>query len=199
MSGEWSVWRSSITSPAMSVAAIMAKANQASVRKIRFTRQSPENSKHSTGGAALDLPSCHFVQEQPTTRIAVMDRPRIAITLGDPTGIGPEIVVRAWSDPAVHAFCRPLVVGHPEIVRRAARLLGLPARVVSVSKPAQAEPGPTEIPCIPIGNDDALQAPPGQIDARGGQAAYEALVAAAKMALGGEVDAITTGPLHKAA
>jgi 4-hydroxythreonine-4-phosphate dehydrogenase len=128
-----------------------------------------------------------------------MDRPRIAITVGDPTGIGPEIVVRAWVDPGVHAFCRPLVVGHPEIVRRAAKLLGQSARVVVVSKPSEADPRPTEIPCIPVGDDEVLEAPPGQVDARGGQAAYEALVAAAKFALGGEVDAITTGPLHKAA
>ncbi|HEY2893423.1 MAG TPA: 4-hydroxythreonine-4-phosphate dehydrogenase PdxA [Pirellulales bacterium] len=128
-----------------------------------------------------------------------MDRPRIAITLGDPTGIGPEIVVRAWSDPAVHAFCRPMVVGHPEIVRRAATLLDQPARVLPISKPAEAKPTPTDIPCISVGNDEVLRAPPGQVDARGGQAAYEALVAATKLALGGEVDAITTGPLHKAA
>jgi 4-hydroxythreonine-4-phosphate dehydrogenase len=128
-----------------------------------------------------------------------MDRPRIAITLGDPTGIGPEIVVRAWSDPAVHVFCRPLVVGHPEIVRRAASLLGQSARVLTISNPADAEPSPGAIPCIPIGNDEVLHAPAGQIDARGGQAAYDALVAATKLALGGEVDAITTGPLHKAA
>jgi len=128
-----------------------------------------------------------------------MDRPRIAITLGDPTGIGPEIVVRAWSDPAVHAFCRPLVVGHPEIIRRAAGLLGQSVRVLTIANPADAEPSPGDIPCIPLRNDEVLHAPPGQIDARGGQAAYDALVAATKMALGGEVDAITTGPLHKAA
>lgn len=128
-----------------------------------------------------------------------MDHPRIAITLGDPTGIGPEIVVRAWSDPAVHAFCRPLVVGHPEIVRRASSLLGQSARVLTILNPADAEPSPGDIPCIPIGNDEVLHAPAGQIDARGGQAAYDALVATTKLALGGEVDAITTGPLHKAA
>ena len=50
-----------------------------------------------------------------------MGSPRIAITLGDPAGVGPETIVGAWSDPAVHEFCRPLVVGHPEIVRRAVR------------------------------------------------------------------------------
>ena len=47
--------------------------------------------------------------------------PLIAITLGDPAGIGPEIIVGAWTETVVHDWCRPLVVGHPEIIRRAER------------------------------------------------------------------------------
>jgi 4-hydroxythreonine-4-phosphate dehydrogenase len=128
-----------------------------------------------------------------------MDSPRIAITLGDPAGVGPETVVGAWSDPAVHEFCRPLVVGHPEIVRRAVGLLKSRARVVEISAPEQAQPSIEVIPCLAAGQDDVLRLAPGTIDARGGQAAYDALVAAARLALAGEVDALTTGPLHKAA
>jgi 4-phospho-D-threonate 3-dehydrogenase / 4-phospho-D-erythronate 3-dehydrogenase len=128
-----------------------------------------------------------------------MDKPRIAITLGDPAGIGPEIVVRAWSDPAVHAFCRPLVVGHPEIVRRALALVKSNARVVVVRAPQEARGAIDEIPCLPSGGDDVLSAAPGVVDGRCGQAAYDALLDAARLALSGEVDAITTAPLHKAA
>ena len=50
-------------------------------------------------------------------------RPLIAVTQGDPAGVGPEIIVGAWTETAVHQFCRPLVVGHPEILRRAVELL----------------------------------------------------------------------------
>ena len=128
-----------------------------------------------------------------------MVKPRIAITLGDPAGIGPEIVVRAWSDPAVHEFCRPLVVGHPEIVRRAARLLGCRARVVEVDHPREATSSSERIACLPSGSDDALQVAPGVLDARGGQAAYDALVMAARLALAGDIDGLTTAPLNKAA
>jgi 4-hydroxythreonine-4-phosphate dehydrogenase len=128
-----------------------------------------------------------------------MTLPRIAITLGDPAGIGPETIVRAWSDPAVHRCCRPLVVGHPEILRRAVQMLNGPAGVVEIDAPAEAQGARDAIPCLRAGSDDALAIVPGTIDARGGQAAYDALVAAAKAALAGEVDALTTAPLNKAA
>ena len=95
--------------------------------------------------------------------------PRIAITLGDPAGIGPETVVGAWHDPRIHEFCRPLVVGHPELVARAVRLLGIAARVVSIQDPAEARPAVDVIPCLTAVSDDVLDITPGTIDARGGR------------------------------
>ena len=126
-------------------------------------------------------------------------KPRIAITLGDPAGIGPETVVGAWVDPSVHQFCQPLVVGHPEIVRRAVQLLKLPLRVEEIDAPENAHSTPNCISCIRVGSDDVLALPPGTVDARGGQAAYDALVWAARAALGGQIDGLTTAPLHKVA
>jgi 4-hydroxythreonine-4-phosphate dehydrogenase len=125
--------------------------------------------------------------------------PRIAITLGDPAGIGPEVVVRAWMDPLVHKFCRPLVVGHPDMVRRAVRLVGSTARVDEIAAPDQAQPVPDLIPCLRSGGDEVLAVMSGRVDARGGQAAYDALVAAARAALAGEIDALVTAPLNKKA
>ncbi len=126
-------------------------------------------------------------------------KPRIALTLGDPAGIGPEIVAGAWADPAVHECCRPVAVGHPEILRRAVALRGTGAEVVPVDSPNEAEPQPRLIPCLACGAADVLDVVPGTIDARAGQAAYDAVVRAARLALAGEVDAITTAPLHKEA
>lgn len=128
-----------------------------------------------------------------------MTLPRIAITLGDPAGIGPETIVGAWSDPAVHECCRPLVVGHPDIVRRAVRLLHSQARVEVIDAPEEARSSRDAIACLPAGSDDVLDMTPGVVDARGGQAAYDALLAAAQAALAGKVDAVTTGPLNKSA
>jgi 4-hydroxythreonine-4-phosphate dehydrogenase len=125
------------------------------------------------------------------------EKPLIAITLGDPAGVGPETIAGAWAE--LHRWCRPLVVGHPEILRRAVQLRGLQARVVTVKAPREAQPSPEVVPCLPAGPDNALDISPGTIDARAGQAAYEALVAAARAALAGEVDAVTTTPLNKEA
>ena len=125
--------------------------------------------------------------------------PTIAITMGDPAGVGPETIVGAWSSAALHACGRPFVVGHPQILRQAAKLLKSRARIVEISSPEEAHPAPDLVPCLPAVGDDALTAPRGKDDARGGQAAYEALVAAARLAISGQVDAITTAPLSKAA
>jgi 4-hydroxythreonine-4-phosphate dehydrogenase len=125
--------------------------------------------------------------------------PLLAITMGDPGGIGPETIAGAWRCAAVHACCRPFVVGHPEIMRRATKLRGTGVRVVPIGSPERAEPSPDVMPCLAYGADDALAAPAGAIDARGGQAAYEAVMLAADLALAGRVDGIVTAPLNKAA
>lgn len=50
--------------------------------------------------------------------------PRVGLTMGDVAGIGPEVIARAWLDPAFHALSRPIVIGDPGVMRRAAVLVG---------------------------------------------------------------------------
>jgi 4-phospho-D-threonate 3-dehydrogenase / 4-phospho-D-erythronate 3-dehydrogenase len=126
-------------------------------------------------------------------------RPLIAVTMGDPAGIGPEIIVGAWTETVVHEWCRPVVVGHPEILRRAVSLWQTGLQVIEIDSPEQAEPSAGVIPCIACGSDDMLTVAPGTLDARAGQAAYDAVITAVRLALAGKVDAITTAPLHKEA
>jgi 4-hydroxythreonine-4-phosphate dehydrogenase len=132
-------------------------------------------------------------------------KPLLAITLGDPAGVGPEVVVRAWGDARVHECCRPVALGHPEILRRAIELTGSSARVEtldSLSTVAQLGLDPSDpfrIPCLPVGSDDVLDAPPARLDARSGQAAYEAVVLAARRAIAGQIAGLVTAPLSKAA
>ncbi len=128
-----------------------------------------------------------------------MQRPRLAITVGDPAGVGPETIVGVWPDTRVHRWCRPFVVGHPQIIRRAVELLHLPITVREIDSPAQAESTPSVIDCLRTGSDAVLGVAHCTVDARSGQAAYDALVAAARMALAGEIDGLVTAPLHKAA
>ncbi|WP_165244076.1 4-hydroxythreonine-4-phosphate dehydrogenase PdxA [Paludisphaera soli] len=127
-----------------------------------------------------------------------MDRPKIALTLGDAAGVGPEVAARAWSDPTLHALCLPFVVGAPEVLRRAAELVDGPARVQSIATPEQADPSPLCIPCLePPGAADVSTVLPGQVDPRAGRAAYDYLVHAVDLALAGRIDAIATLPLNK--
>ena len=126
-------------------------------------------------------------------------KPRIALTMGDPSGIGPEIIVGAWSETSVHDWCRPLVVGHPAILRRAIDFWRMNLSVAEIDSPEQAHPDPGVIPCLRSGSDDVLDVPPRTLDARAGRAAYDAVVLAAELAIAGRVDAVTTAPLHKEA
>ena len=126
--------------------------------------------------------------------------PTIALTLGDVAGIGPEVVVRACADARVRAVCRPVIVGHPEVVRRAITHAGLKIEVDEVGQPDQSTPLGKFACWNPVNAPrDVVDVPPGHNDARAGRAAYEYLVAAAQAALAKRVDAITTAPLSKAA
>lgn len=119
--------------------------------------------------------------------------------MGDPTGIGPEVIAAAWPEAAWQEVCRPVVLGHPEVLRRAVRLRGLHIEVVEINDAALAAPTPNVMPTLNVCRPDAAQALPCAIDPRGGQAAYDALLAAMELAQSGQVDGIVTCPLHKAA
>ena len=119
--------------------------------------------------------------------------------MGDPAGVGPEAIVGAWREPAVHRFCRPLVVGHPRVLRRAVDLLGLELEVQEIATSDEALPTAALIPCLSACAAEAADVPPGAVDRRGGQAAYDVLSAAAGLALTNQIDAICTAPLHKGA
>ncbi|MGH7200130.1 MAG: PdxA family dehydrogenase [Planctomycetaceae bacterium] len=131
-----------------------------------------------------------------------MPRPLIALTLGDVAGIGPEVVVRACADERVRRVCRPVVVGHPQVVERAVRLSGVDVNVAPVSGPEACEALPTDeqsLPCWNPAGDEAAAVEPGRLDPRAGRAAYDCLIAATRAALQGQVAAVATAPLNKAA
>lgn len=122
--------------------------------------------------------------------------------MGDAAGIGPEITVGAWADARIHACSRPLVIGHPEVLRRTVRLLGREMVVEEISSMDTLHRRPVNastIPCLKAGNDDVLQVALGQNDARAGEAAYQAVRQAATLALADRIDGLVTAPLSKAA
>jgi 4-hydroxythreonine-4-phosphate dehydrogenase len=130
------------------------------------------------------------------------NKPILAITMGDPSGVGPEVIVGAWSDPRIHERTRPFVVGHPEIMRRAARLLKRELEVVEVAAATsfdEVTAGPAVLSCVKACDDDVLNVPVGGVDARAGEAAFQAVQLTARWALDRKIDGIVTAPLSKAA
>jgi 4-hydroxythreonine-4-phosphate dehydrogenase len=125
--------------------------------------------------------------------------PLVAFTLGDVAGIGPEVIVRAWADPRLHALARPFVVGDAGVLRRAVAVCGGRVEVVSIAAPSDAAPGADGIPCLDIPGEGLEDVPLGRVDARAGEAAHRFLIAAIDLARQAEIDAIVTLPLNKEA
>ena len=128
-------------------------------------------------------------------------RPILAITMGDPAGVGPEIVVKALLQPSVWEICRPLVVGDARMLRRAAAWVSAdssPAFEV-VTDPATARYDPGTITLLDRANADPAQIAPGQLCAGAGAAAVDYVTTACDLALAGAVDGIVTAPLNKEA
>lgn len=130
-----------------------------------------------------------------------MDRPKVALTMGDVAGVGPELIAGAWSRPELHVLCAPIVVGDVDVLRRAVAETvhnGERPRVQPIAGPEEAESSSSVIPCLrPAGAVDVSGVRPGVVDARAGRGAYDYLVHAIDLALAGRVDAITTLPLNK--
>lgn len=130
-------------------------------------------------------------------------RPRLALTLGDSAGIGPELIARAITERGVRTRCQPIAVGRPEILQRALQVVQAPKRVVAVDSWSAAHEtlhaNPDAVVCLVAGGESLDKFTPGQPTAVTGQAAYDALIAATQAALAGQIDAIVTAPLNKAA
>jgi len=124
----------------------------------------------------------------------------IAITLGDPCGIGPEIILKAF---AAGLPTAAVVVGDPDLLQREAERLRLPLTIRSIASPGAhaARPGAAPTVSVPVLATTALpeDLPVGRIDPRAGDAAYRYIARAAMLAMRGEVRAVVTAPINKEA
>jgi 4-hydroxythreonine-4-phosphate dehydrogenase len=126
-------------------------------------------------------------------------KPIIAITTGDLCGIGPEVIVKALSDDMLHTVCRPFVIGSAGWISHAAARFApaLSIRPIQALSEAHFDAGVLDILDDPHPMD-LTGLSYGQPDLRAAAAAFSALTRATDMALAGEVDGITTAPIHKA-
>jgi 4-phospho-D-threonate 3-dehydrogenase / 4-phospho-D-erythronate 3-dehydrogenase len=112
-----------------------------------------------------------------------MNLPRIAVTMGDPAGVGPELCLRLLHDNHVRTYCIPVIYGDLGVLRRVARHLAWP------------EPAAADVNDLRAIVTDAFE--PSRVSAACGAAAYRYFTQAIDDALVGRVDAITTAPLNK--
>lgn len=130
-----------------------------------------------------------------------MSLPRIAVTMGDPAGIGPEISLGLVAIPEVVSRCVPIIFGDAAVLKRVASRCGLqmPSRVISEDAWSTAFAKITEPTILDIASMDPESVRPGTVDSSTGQASYEYIDRSICSALAGQVDAVTTGPVHKEA
>ncbi|MBO9538600.1 4-hydroxythreonine-4-phosphate dehydrogenase PdxA [Herbaspirillum sp.] len=129
---------------------------------------------------------------------AMTYRPVIGITMGDATGVGPEIIMKSLAQRSVYDGCRPLVIGDAKRLADAGRITGVPLKVRAISNPAEARFTFGEIDCIDLGLiPEGL--PYGKLSAVAGNAAFQYIARTVELTSAGELDAICTAPLNKEA
>lgn len=124
--------------------------------------------------------------------------PVIGITMGDATGIGPEVIVKSLAHDSVYAQCRPLVIGDARRLEQAGKLVGSTLKVRAIATPEEAQFAPGTIDCIDLGliPEDL---PFGKLSAVAGDAAFRYIERAVQLTQQEKIDAICTAPLNKEA
>lgn len=128
-----------------------------------------------------------------------MEKPTIAIMMGDPSGIGPEIVVKTLVQQATHRICRPLVVGHPKVMNDICAVVGADLRFRAISDLSQARFSASDIDVLcpeGVAIDRIIW---GKMDPAMGRVSGLCLARAFQLAMDGQAHGVVAAPLHKEA
>ncbi len=128
-------------------------------------------------------------------------KPRIAVTMGDPAGVGPEICLRLLANAEVMQTCTPIVFGDAALLARCARQAGLPPpkRILSQFDWHDQVAGLDEGAVLDLAALQTEGFQPGVVSAATGSAAYRYIEKSIEAALAGDVDAVSTAPMNKEA
>jgi 4-hydroxythreonine-4-phosphate dehydrogenase len=137
---------------------------------------------------------------QPAQERIALKLPLIAITMGDPSGVGPEVIIKALAHAELHSFCRLVVIGDANRLQKASTICSSSLRFVTVDieEISSAPFGPGVLVCLDL-HLVPEDLPWGRVDAIAGDAAYRFIQLAAQLAMDHKVDAICTAPLNKEA
>ncbi len=124
-------------------------------------------------------------------------KPIIGITMGDPAGIGPEIIARALNRPEVYDKCRPVVIGDKGVMEDAVKIANVNPGVYSINNVSEASFNHGLIDVYDLKNIHLEKIPHGRVNADCGRAAGEYIEKAIHLALDKEIAAMVTAPINK--
>ena len=124
-------------------------------------------------------------------------KPIIGITMGDPAGIGPEVVVKAVTDREVREICHPLVIGSEQVILTAAKRFLRKTNVRKLVWVEEVKKSTADINVIVSSSLDPSKLKMGKITPLSGKMAADSVFCAAQFALSGQTDALVTAPLSK--
>ena len=126
-----------------------------------------------------------------------MKKPLIAVPLGDPAGIGPEIVVKSVADKELFAITDCIVIGDKKVVENAVKITGENLAVNVVADPADGDYREGVLNLIDLDNIDMEKFEFGKISAMCGKAAFEYIEKSIRLTMDGKADAVATTPINK--
>jgi 4-hydroxythreonine-4-phosphate dehydrogenase len=126
-----------------------------------------------------------------------MNRPLIVVPMGDPAGIGPEIVVKALARPETGAAARVVVVGDRNIIGNALVVTGTQLTVHAITEPEAGDWSAGKLNVIALDNIDMARFKYGEVSDMCGKAAYEYIAKSVELAMARKADAVATTPINK--
>ena len=127
------------------------------------------------------------------------EKPILGITMGDPAGSGPEIVVKSLALKEIFDICRPVVIGDGLCMTEAAAIVNWPGEVRAISEVDDALFQHGVIDVLDLRNVDMKALVRGQVSPMAGKAAYEYIAEGTRLALAKQTDAIVTSAINKEA
>jgi 4-hydroxythreonine-4-phosphate dehydrogenase len=134
-----------------------------------------------------------------STAMVSPDKPIIGISMGDPAGVGPEIIAKALARPQVHALCRPVIIGDAGVISRGIGIVQARLTVHPIARIGEAKFRTDVVDVYDLGNVDLNRLEMGKVSAMAGHAAFEAVRTMIELALAGAIQATVTAPIHKEA
>lgn len=128
-----------------------------------------------------------------------MKKPIIGITMGDPSGIGPEIALKVLSERETYEDCRPFVIGDPKVIREASKIVGGDLEIKAIQEISEARFSFPYIEVLCPEGVDVREIEWGRLDPAMGKAAALCLEQAFRMALEKKIDGVVSAPLNKEA